>query len=144
MLLYRSIICLLYNSSWIFIWYFRQEMAICSNYVIAGFCMSWILNSIYFDRVICIYVSIRSIVSRENDNRLKFCIWILNWKMDYMDIASRLSYIRIHTYIYSTLFPSDIKKNTIFRTCSFIFCCISNSPNMRSVSWISKIQLLQK
>lgn len=139
MLFHRSFICLLNCSSGLFVRYIWKEMAFCSYHAFTCIRMSWSSYIIYLDWVICVHVSPWGIVSRKNDNRIEFCLWILNLKVDHLDLASWLGYSRIHSDFYSSLFSSHFQKNIIYRTCSFIFCNISDYINLCFVSWITKI-----
>lgn len=139
MLFYRSIICMFYCTSRVFIRYFWQKMAFRINDASISFCLLRLFNCINIGRIICLYVSIWSFISRKNDCRPKFCLWILNWKMDCLDIAAWVNNTRINSYFNCFIFLMHFKKNLIFRISSFIFCCIHDSSYKYFVPWISKI-----
>ena len=141
MLFYWSIICMFHNSSRIFIRYFWKKMAICINHVSSCICLPRLFNCINIDRIVCLYVPLWSIFPWKNDYWPKLCIWILNWKMDCLDIADRLSYSRFHSYFYRFILSMYFQKNLIFRTSSFIFCSFHDSYYKYSIPRISEIQL---
>lgn len=141
MLFHRCPICLLNNSCWISLRYIWKKMAICFNYDSTCFCLPWISYCNYSYRALYLHVFAWSIFSWKNDYWLKFCIWILDWKMDILHLAFRLDCIRSNSYINCSLFLSYFQKNIIHWTCSFDFCCMFNIIDMHIISWISQIQL---